>query len=163
MHSPLKSHLKAMYRILRYLKSSINKGILYLFNGNLWLEACTKDWAGSLTDKKSVLGYCTQLGGNLITMRSKKQSMVARSSVEAEFRVMALGICELLWMKIVFTDFKVKTQVPMMVYCDNKVTINIAYNLVHHDKTKHLEIDQHFIKEKMDSEQVCTPYVPSTK
>ena len=43
MHSPLKSHLKAMYRILRYLKSSINKGILYLFNGNLWLEACTKD------------------------------------------------------------------------------------------------------------------------
>ena len=88
--------------------------------------------------------------------------MVARSSEEAEFRVMALGICELLW-KIVFTDFKVKTQVPMMVYCDNKVTINIAYNLVHHDKTKHLEIDQHFIKEKMDSEQICTPYVPSTK
>ena len=74
MHSPLKSYLEVVYRILKYLKSSLGKGILYQNNGNLRLEVYTNvDWAGSLTDKRSI-GYCTLLEGNLVTWRSKKQS-----------------------------------------------------------------------------------------
>ena len=83
-----------------------------------------------------------------------------RSSAEAEFQAMALGICELLWLTIILIDLKVQWTIPMRLYCDNKLAINIAHNLVQHDRTKHFEVDRHFIKEKLDSCLICTPFVP---
>ncbi|KAK0580519.1 hypothetical protein LWI29_002881 [Acer saccharum] len=138
------------------------KGILFKRNTGLVLEAYTDvDYAGSVVDRRSTSGYCTFLGGNLVTWRSKKQNVVARSSAEAEFRAMAQGVCELLWLKIILEDLKVKWEGPMKLYCDNKSAINIAHNPVQHDKTKHIEVDRHFIKEKLDSGLICTPYVPT--
>jgi hypothetical protein len=96
-----------------------------------------------------------------VTWRSKKQNVVARSSAEAEFRAMAQGICELLWLKIILEDLKIKWEGPMKLYCDNKSAISIAHNPVQHDRTKHIEVDRHFIKEKLDSGLICTPYVSS--
>ena len=66
------------------------------------------DWAGSVTDRRSTTGYCSFVGGNLVTWRSKKQSVVARSSAEAEFRAMAQGMCELLWVQIILSDLGLK-------------------------------------------------------
>ena len=152
MHAPLKSHLDAVYRILRYLKAAPEKGILFKKSEDLKLEAYTDaDWVGSIVDRRSTFGYCTFLGGNLITWRSKKQHVVARSSAEAEFRAMAQGICELLWVKMILKDLKIVFQEPMVLYCDNKTAISIAHNLVQHDRTKHVEVDRHFIKEKIDN------------
>jgi hypothetical protein len=109
MHNPKDSHFQAVYRLLGYLKSTPGKGILYKNHGTLNLECYTDaDYAGALTDRRSTSGYCTMMGGNLVTWRSKKQSVVSRSSVEAEFRSMALGICELLWMKIILEDLRIK-------------------------------------------------------
>jgi len=69
------------------------------------LEAYTDaDYAGSLIDRRSTSGYCTFLGGNLVTWRSKKQNVVARSSAKSEFRAIAQGLCELLWLKIILVD-----------------------------------------------------------
>ena len=93
------------------------------------------DYTGSITDRRSTSGYCTFLGGNLVIWRSKKQLVVARSSAEAEFRSMALGICELLWLKITLKDLKIKWETPMKLYYDNKSAINIAYNPVQHDRS----------------------------
>ena len=76
---------------------------------------------------------------------SKKQSVTARSSAEAEFLVMALGICELLWLKILLKELEYDFKEPMRLYCDNKAVINIAHNLVWHDRTKYIEIDIYFI------------------
>lgn len=95
------------------------------------------------------------------TWRSKKQNVVARSSAESEFRAAAQGICELLWLKIILDDLKVEWQSPMKLYCDNKSAINIAHNPVQHDRTKHIEIDRHFIKEKLEDGLICLSYVPS--
>ena len=75
---------------------------------------------------------------------------------------MALGVCELLWLKIILEDLKIAWKGPMKLYCDNKSAINIAHNPVQHDRTKHVEVDRHFIKEKLDSGLLCTPFV-STK
>ena len=119
------------------------------------------DFAGSPLDRRSTIGYCTFLGGNLVSWRSKKQNVVARSSAEAEFRAMTTRVCELLWVKIILEDLKVQWSKPMKLYCDNKSTINIAHNPVQHDRTKHIEIDRHFIKEKSYSGLICTPYVPT--
>ena len=87
--------------------------------------------------------------------------MVAQSSAEVEFRAMVAGVCESLWVKIILEDLKVQWSKPMKLYCDNKSTISIAHNPVQHDQTKHIEIDRHFIKEKLDSGLICTPYVPT--
>ena len=73
---------------------------------------------------------------------------------------MASRVCEFLWVKIILEDLKVQWSKPMKLYCDNKSTISIAHNSVQHDRTKHIEIGRHFIKEKLDSGLICTPYVP---
>ena len=117
------------------------------------------DYAGSPIDRRSTSRYCTFLGGNLVTWKSKKQNVVARSSAEAEFRAMAQGVCELLWLKIILEDLKIKWEGPMRLYCDNKSAISTAHNPVQHDRTKHIEVDRHFIKEKLESGLICTPYV----
>ena len=97
MHDPREPHLQAAYRVLHYLKGNLGKGILFKKNNTLALEAyIDADCAGSLVDRRSTTGYCTFLRGNLVTWRSKKQNVVARSSIESEFRAIAQGLCELL-------------------------------------------------------------------
>ncbi|KAK3015974.1 hypothetical protein RJ639_007262 [Escallonia herrerae] len=96
------------------------------------------NWAGSITDRRSTSGYCTYVWGNLVTWRSKKQYVVSRSSAEAEFRAIALSIC------------------------DNLASINIVKNPVHHDRTKHVEIDRHFIREKIEGGIIQMVYTPSS-
>ena len=100
---------------------------------------------------------------NLVTWRSKKQVVVARSSEEAKFKAMSHGICELLWIKIILTGIRIEVRKPMQLYSNNKVAINSAYNLIQHDRTKHVEVGRQFIKEKLDSELVRTTYMPTTQ
>lgn len=88
------------------------------------------DYAGSLVDRRSISSYCTLLGGNLVTWRNKKQNVVARWSVESEFRSMAMGTCELLWLKIILDDLKIKWDGPMRLYCDNKALLIILCNTI---------------------------------
>ena len=90
MHDPREPHLQTAYKVLHYLKGNPGKGILFKKNDTLALEAYTDaDYAGSIVDRRSTTGYCTFLGGNLITWRSKKQNVVARSSAKLEFRAIA--------------------------------------------------------------------------
>ncbi|KAJ7968090.1 Retrovirus-related Pol polyprotein from transposon TNT 1-94 [Quillaja saponaria] len=162
MHDPRSDHLDAVHRILRYLKSAPGKGLLFENNKSLKLEAYTDaDWAGSLDDRRSTSGYCTFVGGNLVSWRSKKQTVVSRSSAEAEYRAMAYGTCELLWLKKLMEELRLSWEKPLLLYCDNTAAINIAHNPVQHDRTKHIEIDRHFIKEKLDSRLICIPFVRS--
>ena len=164
MHAPGPEHFETVYRILRYLKGSPGKGLLFRKNGHLQVEIYTDaDWAGSVTDRRSTFGYCTFVGGNLVTWRSKKQTVVARSSAEAEYRAVALGICEVFWIKKILEELKASNSLPMKVYCDNKSAIAIAHNPVLHDRTKHVEVDKHFIKEKLDGGLVCMPYIPTNE
>ena len=134
MHAPSEEHMNAVTRILRYLKSSPGKGIMFTKGDNLDIEGYTDaDWAGSIDDRRSTSGYFTFVGGNLFTWRSKKQEVVARSSAEAEYRGMAKGICELLWIRNLMQDLHIEQISPMRLYCDNKAACDIAHNPVQHD------------------------------
>eukprot|EP00252_Welwitschia_mirabilis_P002409 TRINITY_DN1235_c0_g1_i6.p1 TRINITY_DN1235_c0_g1~~TRINITY_DN1235_c0_g1_i6.p1 ORF type:complete len:1428 (+),score=264.56 TRINITY_DN1235_c0_g1_i6:585-4868(+) len=162
MHDPRESHMQAVFRILKYLKSAPGKGLLFSKNGHLKIEAYTDaDWAGCPDDRRSTTGYCTILGGNLVTWRSKKQSVVARSSAEAEYRAMAQGICELLWLRKLMEELQLSSMESLCLYCDNKAAISIAHNPVQHDRTKHIEIDRHFIKEKLADGSLHLSHVTS--
>ncbi|RVW53554.1 Retrovirus-related Pol polyprotein from transposon TNT 1-94 [Vitis vinifera] len=94
MHNPGKQHMNAVMCILRYLKNAPRKGILFAKNvDHQSIEVYTDaDWAGAVDDRRSTSGYFTFVGGNLVTWKSKKQNVVARSSAEAEFRGMTLGL-----------------------------------------------------------------------
>ncbi|RVW31850.1 Copia protein [Vitis vinifera] len=162
MHDPREPHLQAAYRVLHYMKGNPENIILFKKNNTLALEAYTDaDYAGSLVDRRSTPRYCTFLGGNLVTWRSKKHNVVARSFAESEFKVIAQGLCERLWLKIILDDLRIKWDGPIKLYCDNKSTINIAHNPIQHDWTKHIDIGRHFIKEKLEEGVVCMSYVPS--
>ena len=162
MHDPRSSHLDAVHRILRYLKSCPGKGILFSNHGHMKVEGYTDaDWAGCLDDRKSTSGFCVLVGGNLVGWRSKKQSVVARSTAEAEFRAMASGICELMWLRILLSELHLYCGSPLQLYCDNQAAINMVNNPVHHDRTKHVEIDRHFIKEKLDEGILQISFVKS--
>ena len=99
--------------------------------------------------------------GNLATWRNKKQTIVTRSSVEAEFHAIAHDMCELPWLKQLLQEINVKEEMLMKMSCDNKVTINISHNPIHHDWTKHVKVDKHFIKEKVEDSTICIVYVPT--
>ncbi|RVW78573.1 Retrovirus-related Pol polyprotein from transposon TNT 1-94 [Vitis vinifera] len=163
MHNPGEQHMNAVMRILRYLKNAPGKGILFAKNVNHQsIEVYTDaDWAGAVDDKRSTSGYFTFVGGNLVTWKSKKQNVVARSSAEAEFRGMALGLCEALWLRLLLQDLGYLSRQPIRLFCDNKAACDIAHNPVQHDRTKHVEVDRFFIKEKLDDKIVELPKIRS--
>ncbi|XP_062093844.1 secreted RxLR effector protein 161-like [Humulus lupulus] len=90
MDNPLKEHLEAVYKVLRYLKKTPRKGLLFRKNGEKGIEAFTDvDWVGSIDDRRSLFGYCIMEWGNLVTWRSKKQHILSRSCVEADLKALA--------------------------------------------------------------------------
>ena len=128
-----------------------------VISGSLHSDA---DWAES-SDRKSTSGYFTFIDGNLVTWRSKKQKVVALSSAEAEFRGISKGVCELLWLRSLITEIGYTPSDEISLYCDNRAAIQSAQNLVQHDRTKHVEIDRHFIKEKLEAKIIKLPFVKS--
>ncbi|XP_059277718.1 uncharacterized mitochondrial protein AtMg00810-like [Lycium ferocissimum] len=129
MHDPRDPHMEAVFRILQYLKSAPGKGLLFSRHDHLKIEAFTDaDWAGISTIEDLHPDSCTLVGGSLVTWRSKKQSVIARSSAEAEYRAMAQGVCELLWLRKLLEELRLSEKGKISLYCDNKAAINIAHN-----------------------------------
>ncbi|RVW76712.1 Retrovirus-related Pol polyprotein from transposon RE2 [Vitis vinifera] len=162
LQSPCDSHWDAVIRILRYIKSTPGQGVLYENRGHTQVVGYTDaDWAGSPTDRRSTSGYCVFIGGNLISWKSKKQDVVARSSAEAEYRAMVLATCELIWLKHLLQELRFGKDEQMKLICDNQAALHIASNPVFHERTKHIEVDCHFIREKIASGCVATSFVNS--
>ena len=162
MHSPTVDHLNLVKRILRYLKGSIGQGITMHNNQSTVISGYTDaDWAGNAIDRKSITGYCTFVGGNLVTWKSKKQQVIARSSAEAEYRAMAATACELIWLKGLLSDLGFPSSTPMTLMCDNQAAMHIAANPVFHERTKHIEVDCHFIRAQVQTQIIRTMFTRS--
>ncbi|CAN6701445.1 unnamed protein product [Malus baccata var. baccata] len=162
MHAPTVEHLNIVKRILRYLKRSIDRGILMRNNHATKIHAYIDvDWAGSAIDRKSTIGYCTFVVGNIVTWKSKKQQVIARSSAEAEYRAMAATACELIWLKSFLFNLGFSSTTPMSLMCDNQAAMHIAANPVFHERTKHITVDCHFIRAQVQSQLIQTVFTRS--
>ncbi|RVW82205.1 Retrovirus-related Pol polyprotein from transposon RE2 [Vitis vinifera] len=159
---PCDNHWDVVIRILRYIKGTSGQGMLYEDKGHTQIVGYTDaDWASSPSDRCSTSGYCVFIGGNLISWKSKKQIVVARSSAKVEYRAMALAICELIWLRQLLQELRFGKDEHIKLVCDNQAVLHIASNLVFHERTKHIEVDCHFIREKIASGCVATSFVNS--
>uniref|UniRef100_A0A2N9EDK6 Reverse transcriptase Ty1/copia-type domain-containing protein n=1 Tax=Fagus sylvatica TaxID=28930 RepID=A0A2N9EDK6_FAGSY len=129
MFAPRSTHYAAVLRILRYLKGTLFHSLHFSAQSPLTLRAYSDaDWAGDPTDRRSTTGYCFLLGSSLISWRSKKQSVVARSSTEAEYCALTDTTSELLWLRWLLQDLGVSTSSATPIYCDNRSAIQITRN-----------------------------------
>ncbi|CAH9106113.1 unnamed protein product [Cuscuta epithymum] len=163
MQTPRQSHWDAVLRVLRYLKGHPGRGIVFNRNSSLSLVGyCDSDWASCPNTRRSVTGYFVTLGGSPISWRTKKQATVSRSSAEAEYRSMATLTCELLWLKSLFSSLRIPLP-PVKLICDNNAAIHIASNPVFHERTKHIKIDCHFIRDHVRSGAIVLTHISTTE
>ena len=146
--------------MLCYLKEAPGCEILHKKHGHTRIECfLDADWARSKEDRRSTSRYCVFVGGNLISWKRKKQSVVSRSSAKSEYRAMTRSICIITWIRQLLMEVGIETSIPANLCCDNQVSMHIASNLVFHEWTKHIEIDCHFVREKIQLGLISTGYV----
>lgn len=162
LQQPKKIHMEAALRIVRYIKGQPGQGILLssIQDTNL-TTFCDADWASCPLTRKSVIGYFIKFGNSVVSWKSKKQSTVSRSSAEAEYRSIATTVTEIIWMLGLLKDLGIEMHKPVEVCTDSKAAILLAANPVYHERTKHIEIDYHFIREKIVQGIICTKYTPT--
>ena len=147
LQAPTVAQWNACKRFLRYVKGTLSHGLFFKPAPFFALEGYSDaDWASNLDDRKSVSGACIFLGGNLITWSSRKQKVVAKSSTEAEYRALSSAATDLVWIQNILTEIGVNLSQTPVLWSDNLGVQAFACNPVYHDRTKHIEIDVHFIQ-----------------
>jgi len=136
MQSPKKPHLEAAKKILKYVTSSL-------------VGFTDADFGGDLDDRRSTLGYVFLSGGTSISWCSKKQNSVSLSTTEVEYKTAALAAQECIWLQRLANDLHLPIIKPTTLFGDNQSALKLTNNPVFHARTKHIEIEHHFIREKV--------------
>ncbi|KAM1122249.1 hypothetical protein ACFX19_003883 [Malus domestica] len=149
MDAPCTTHLQTVKRIFWHIKGTLEHGFF------------DSDWAGSVDERRSTTGACIFLCPNILTWMAKKQSIVFRSSTKAEYRALATTAAEILWFCYFFRELGVPLRIPPCIFVDNISALHIAANSIFHARTRHIEIDYHFVCELLTQGVIHTRYVPS--
>ncbi|GAU44272.1 hypothetical protein TSUD_133180 [Trifolium subterraneum] len=152
LDSPTDAHMIAGLHILIFLKNNPGQGLFFSSSSSLTLKGFSdSDWGACPNTRRYTIGFCFFLGSSLISWKSKKQIVVSRSSSEAEYRALAQATCEGQWLLYLLQDLCIPHDSPIIMYCDNKSAMHIASNPVFHERTKHIEIDFHVVRDKVQA------------
>ena len=162
MHAPTDYYWVAVKRILRYLKGTTSYGFHITRGTSFALHGFTDaDWAGSIDDRKSTGGYLVFFGQTPISWKSGKQRTVARSSTEAEYKALADGTAEVIWLQYLLTDLQVPSVSAPTIWCDNLGATYLSANPIFHARTKHVEVDYHFVRDQVAKKEIQIRFIPS--
>ncbi|KAL4032764.1 hypothetical protein IC575_005846 [Cucumis melo] len=158
---PRTSHLNVVKGIIKYVHGTTDFGILYSYDTSSELVGyCDANWAGSADDRKSTSGGCFFLGNNLVSWLNKKQNCVSLSTAEAEYIAAGSGCTQMIWMKNMSNENGIMQGV-MTLYCDNMSAIDISKNPVQHNRTKHIDIRHHFIRDLIENKVITLQHIRS--
>ncbi|XP_074324335.1 secreted RxLR effector protein 161-like [Apium graveolens] len=165
MEKPTSVLLNAAKRILRYIRGTINFGLVYTKNSgnNVVTGYSDSDLAGQIEDPKSTGGMVFYLNASLITWVSQKQRCVALSSYEAEFMAATAVACQAIWLRKLLTLITGESMGPVVLYIDNKSAIDLAKSPVFHGRSKHIDIHYHFIRECVKKGEIIVKHVSIDK
>lgn len=160
LQKPRQKHWDAVIRLVRYLKGLPGQGIMLSSESDLYLSAYSySDWAACPLTRKSLTGYFVMMGNSLVSWKTKKQPTVSRSSAEAEYWAMAMTCSELKLMIGVMDSLGIRLRFPIPFQCDSKAVIHIANNPVFHERTKHVEVDCHFVRDFIKAGIIATNHI----
>ena len=162
MSNPSETHWTGIKRILRYLRGTTSYGLVYDGKdcGELY-GFSDADWAGDVNTRRSTSGYVFRFGNSSITWCSRRQQTVAKSSTEAEYVSLSSATQELIWLRRLLSGLGISFDTPTTVYEDNQGAIDIAKNPKHHDRTKHIDICHHFVRERVALNEVAVVHCPT--
>ena len=162
LHAPTDSHWGAVKHILRYLRGTTTYGLHITRSSSFALHGFTNaDWAGSTDDRKSTGSYLIFFGQTPISWKSSKQRIVARSSTEAEYKALADGTAEVIWLQYLLRDLQILSTSAPTLWCDNLDTTYLFANHIFHARTKHVEVDYHFVRDRVANKEIQIRFIPS--
>jgi hypothetical protein len=145
---------------MKYLKGTLDCGLSYDGDHDFTLSGYTiSDWDGSVSDRKSTSGCCFSLGSAMISWQSRKQSSIALSTAEAEYIAACSASCEAIWLRKLLTGLFDLEMEATTILCDNQICIKMTENSVFHEKSKHIEIRYHYIRNMVQRGAVKLQYV----
>jgi hypothetical protein len=157
---PRHVHLVAAKHVMRYLKGTLDCGLSYDRDHNFTLSGYTdSDWAGSVVDRKITSGCCFSFGSTMISWQSRKQSSIALSTAEAEYIAACSASCEAIWLRKLLTSLFDLEMEATTILCDNQSYIKMTENHVFHDRSKHIEIRYHYIRDMVQRGALKLLYV----
>lgn len=157
------SHWMAAKRVLRYLRGTIDLKLRYEHNGKKLQAFCDADWGSESDDRKSRTGFVVTMAGAAISWCSKKQSIVALSSTEAEYIALSSTIREMLWITQLREEIGYKLSTAAEVYCDNQSTIKLACSEAYRPRTKHIDIRLHHVRDQIGARLIDLKYIKTEK
>jgi hypothetical protein len=164
MHAPTEHHAVMLKRILRYIKGTTTHDIHLRAASTPTLTAYTDaDWAGCPDTRRSTSGYVVFLGDALVSWSSKRQTTVSYSSAEYEYRGVANAVAECSWLRQLLGELHYDAPKATVAYCDNVSSVYMSWNPVHHQRTKHIEIDIHFVRETVAIGELRVLQIPSAQ
>lgn len=148
-------------RQLRYIKGTLQLDLLS-YKQQLHLPTYVdSNWAGDPPNKKSTIGYYALLGKTLLSWSVKKKNTVACSSTEAEYRAMAVIAVDITWIQRILQEFSAEQTTPTPLHCDNLSALALANKPIFHARTKHIEIDHHFIRDCIQAGIISVHHIVS--
>eukprot|EP00253_Pinus_taeda_P028421 PITA_28421 len=164
MERPKEAHWQASKRILRYVKGTKKFGILYNVSEHSDLVGYTdSDWAGSVDDRKSTSSCVFHMGSGAISWASKKQSIVALSTAEAEYVAATTVACQAVWMRRMLRSLAQELAKATSIFCDNISAIALSKNSVFHKRTKHIDTRFHYIRELVNNGEIVLEHCRTHK